>query len=215
MDINTLMQNEHLINLFNIHYPDLKFKYLDEDLAKDIVESVMGMSINNIINTCEKDIIEETYDLANQNIPEMLIPSKLIVLTGKINELPIKILVDTGANCNCIYKSKIIKAGLEKIVDKEVKTVIAGIQSNKETFGKIWYTEIELEIIDPSKNKSYAIIGLNLTVVDDDDNIQNNEHEKSSFDLILGLNFLKSYRANIDFSKNIITLNNNIQIKFD
>ena len=37
-------------------------------------------------------------------------------------------------------------------------------------------------------------------------------HDK--LELILGINFLKSYRANIDFSTMTMTLNGNIKIKF-
>jgi len=36
----------------------------------------------------------------------------------------------------------------------------------------------------------------------------------NKLELIMGINFLKSYRANIDFSTMTMTLNNNIKIKF-
>lgn len=211
MNHNAFTQNNELISIFNKYYPDLKFDQLDENLAKEIVESFMGTSINNFLindSTTNCDI-EKTYKLAEENIPEMFFPTKLIILNGKINNIPIKILIDTGANISCIYKSKIIEAGLDNIVDKKAKSLVTGIQSNKETYGKIWYSEIELEIMTPEKNKSYALLGLNLTIVDDE-NIKN-----SPFDLILGLNFMKSYKMNIDFLTSIITLNGNIKIKFE
>ena len=141
----------------------------------------------------------------------MLLPTNLIYLNGKINGVPIKILFDTGASSNCIFKSKIIEAGLDDVVDKHDKAKIQGINSNKETYGKIWYTEIELYLNFEKKENLTAIIGLNLMVIDDEKSDKN----LNTFDIILGLNFMKSYRTNIDFMTNTITLNNTIKIKFD
>lgn len=213
MEINSLTKNKELIKILNNYYPELKLEFLDEDLVKDIIDSFMENGIVDLdSNKTIKDEIEKNYDFAWEHIPEMLCHSKLIILNGKINNIPIKILLDTGANINCIYKSKIIEAELENIIDNKSKNNISGLQSYKETVGKIWYTEIELEIISTSKNKSHAMIGLNLMVVDD----EKEKHDNSeTFDLILGLTFMKSYETIIDFSKNIITLNNNIQIKFE
>jgi hypothetical protein len=211
MNQNSFTQNVELISIFNKIYPELKFEQMDETLAKEIVENVLGMNINDFLTNNTKNInneIQKTFDLANEHIPEMLFPTKLITLNGKIKDIPIKILIDTGANSNCIYKKKIIQAGLENIIDETAKSVVAGIQSNKETFGKIWYTDIELEIITPEKNKSYAMLGINLIVIDD-------ENKETPFDLILGLNFMKSYKMNIDFLTNTITLNGNIKLKFE
>jgi hypothetical protein len=151
----------------------------------------------------------------------------LIFLNGKINNIPIRILFDTGASTNCIFKSKIIEAGLDYMVDKKNNIHIQGIHSNKETYGRIWYTEIELELNSEKKENSTAMIELNLMVVDDtssdtksdtksDTNPDTNPDTNSNkFDVILGLNFMKSYRTNIDFMTNTITLNNTIKIKFN
>jgi hypothetical protein len=224
MDVfNILKQHPHIIKLFNTHYPDLQFELLDNELMKDIIESIMGETINNTIQksinnasdstSISANVIEQNYDLADKYIPEMLLPTNLIYLNGKINNIPIKILFDTGATSNCIFKSKIIEAGLDYLVDNKNKTFIQGINSNKETYGKIWYTEIELELELKSSNKekNYAMIGLNLQIVND----ENSDKNLNKFDVILGLNFMKSYRTNIDFSTNTITLNNTIKIKFD
>ena len=211
MNQNSITQNAELISIFNKFYPELKFEQMDENLTKEIVESVLGMNINNFLINNSNNInneIQKTFDFAHEHIPEMLFPTKLITLNGKIKDIPIKILIDTGANNNCMYKTKIIQAGLENIIDKNAKTIVTGIQSNKETCGKIWYTDIELEIITAEKNKSYAMLGLNLTVIDD-------ENKETPFDLILGLNFMKSYKMNIDFLTNTITLNGNIKLKFE
>ena len=208
--INLIKKNPQIIELFNTQYPDLKFEHIDDDLAVEILESILVTPINNICINNTENIIDKNYDLADENIPEMLMPSNLIILNGKINNCPIKILVDTGATTNCIYKSKILEAKLDEIVDKEITSVMSGIHGDEKTYGKIWYTEIELELNHQDKNKSTVMIGLNLAVVNDE-----NIKTKASFDIILGLSFLKSYKANLDFFSNTITLNRDIKIKFN
>jgi hypothetical protein len=202
--INSLKQIPELIQLFDAHYPGLKIEQLDNELVNDIIQNFISNMAPN-----------PNYELADKHIPEMLLPVNLIYLNGKINNIPIKILFDTGATANCIYKSKIFEAGLDYLVDKQCKTNIQGIQSNQESYGSIWYTEIELELKTKTKtnnqDNNYAMIGLNLQIVNDD-NIDKNTR---TFDLILGIAFMKSYRVNIDFMTNTITLNNSIKINFD
>lgn len=218
---NILKQNPDVIQVINNHYPGLQFELLDDESMKDIMEAIMGETVNNTIqksmnnmsyptNTL-KNVIEENYELADKYIPEMFLPTNLIYLNGKINNVPIKILFDTGASSNCIFKSKITEAGLDYLVDVNKKTNIQGIHSNKETCGEIWYVELELELKSSNKEKNYAMAGVNLKIVNDE-----NAHKNSNkFDVILGLTFMKSYRTNIDFSTNTITLNNTIKINFD
>jgi len=67
------------------------------------------------------------------------------------------------------------------------------------------------QIIKEYEDKINHIIKTNKNM--DTDNDPNNiSHE---IELILGMGFLKSYRANIDFSSMTITLNKNIKIKFN
>lgn len=219
MDISTVLKhNPKIIQLFNDYCPDLNFENLEEDLIKDMVESIIGKSLKDFSQKptehfiqMKDKLIEDNYDMADKHIPEMLFPSNLIYLNGKINNIPVKILFDTGASSNCIFKSKIIEAGLDYIVDKNDKVKIQGINSNKETYGKIWYTEIELKLNFEENENISSIVGLNLMVIDDDKSDKN----ENTFDVILGLNFMKSYRTNIDFMTNTITLNNKIKIKFN
>ena len=219
MDIISLIkQNPQIISLFKIQYPELQFEQLNDETVKDMIESMYGEPIENIVNfnkanliqdDTNDDIIEYGFRIATSNIPEMMLPSNLILLNGSINNIPVKILFDTGADSNYIYKSKVIEAGLENIVDKNNKTKIWGINSKNEAFGRIWYAEIELQTFSPNKEESYATIGLNFIVCDD-----NTETSSNAPDIILGTSFMKSYKANIDFNTNIIILNNDIKIKF-
>jgi hypothetical protein len=216
MDIKTIItQNPSIINIFNEYYPELNFNDLDTEIAKDIIETIIETSIDNLpekitemLKTSEKDIIEENYEKADKYIPEMMMKTELIFLKGKINNIPITILFDTGATQNCIYKSKAVECGLQNIIDKRIMTSVAGIHNVEKSHGVIWYTDLEMDV---GENKTKALLGINLIVIDDV-NIKKNE---KILDVILGLNFMKSYRANIDFLTNTITLNGDIKIKFN
>lgn len=226
--ISIIKQDNQIKNLFKNQFPDLNIEQLEDELVKDIIESIYGESLTDIFNNLklnqqknqQQKVIENLYDTAITNIPEMLTPNTLIFLNGKINENSIKILFDTGANNNCIFKSKIIECGLENIVDTTQSNSITGIHGNKKTYGTIWYTDIELNNNSTDKNiknddnneeNMSTIIGLNFVVVDDE-NIDKNSNK---FDAIIGINFMKSYKVNINFATQIITLNNEIKIKFE
>jgi hypothetical protein len=217
-------------------------KYFDTSTNSNLNQNsdllnLLNLNINQILNSDEQlqqrlhqDLIEENYNEANKNIVEMLLPTNLIYLKGKINNVPVKIIFDSGATVNCINKSKILEAGLDYLVDKSYKINMAGIQSNKKSYGMIWYTDIEFDLNYKEMGIVPATVGLNLIVIDDenidksvkdenidksvkDDDIENKNNV--GFDIILGLTFMKSYKTNIDFSTNTITLNNSIKIKFD
>ena len=51
----------------------------------------------------------------------MLKPQELIILNGKINNILIKILMNTGSTYNFIYRQKIIGSKLEKLIDTNIK----------------------------------------------------------------------------------------------
>lgn len=76
------------------------------------------------------------------------------------------------------------------------------------------------QIIKEHQKQINKIIGINdldnnkdNKKLDNDNN--NNSEQPRGFEIILGMTFLKSYRANIDFSTMSITLNKNIKIKFN
>ena len=181
--------------------------------------------------------------MADEIIPEMSISSNLIYLKGKLNGINAIIMIDTGATSCVIFKSVVDKCGLNYLIDTSTSVMIQGAHGIKPTLGTIWFVEIELEInqdkyinipirvevIDDSEtitankiiyehdDKITKIIDINYNDMNnfkksDSNHIQTCTHE---FEIILGMTFLKSYRANIDFSTMTITLNKNIKIKFN
>jgi hypothetical protein len=197
--------------------------------------------INNIIdankNNFNKEIIKQNILMADEIIPEMTIPTNLIYLKGKLNGIKTNIMIDTGASSCVIFKSVVDKCGLDYLLDSSTSVMVQGAHGTKPTLGTIWFTEIEIEI-DFDK---WVSIPISIEVIDDSETIKTNEiikehhkqinkiigsndldntkddntEETRGFEIILGMTFLKSYRANIDFSTMTITLNKNIKIKFN
>ena len=149
-------------------------------------------------------------------------------------------MIDTGASSCVIFKSTMEKTGLDYLVDYSSTVLVQGAHGMKPSLGTIWFMELDLEVENKNDsgtiNKNFVAIPITAEVIDDSDSIQatniikehmdkiNNiiatdekvdDKKKNGFEIILGMTFLKSYRANIDFSTMIITLNQNIKIKFN
>jgi len=146
-------------------------------------------------HTTNKLLCDAAYEMAMTNIPEMFCPTGMIILNGYINNKSLKILLDTGASTSIIFDSVVKRLELSELVDHRVKTELHGIGTETSS-GKIWYTELQL-------NNIYFPISLT---------VSNNTIEK--FDMILGINFLQSYNAQIDFKNKKIKLNDKYDIVF-
>ncbi len=186
-----------------------------------------------------EEIINENYLIANEVIPEMSIPESVIIFKGRVGKVSTKLLVDTGAQNCIVFKSIVEKWGCDYValIDRKTTTLCQGVSGLSKTFGKIWFVEIE---IDTGNNK-WVSIPISLDVIDDSETIatrkiikdknkhitdflnyqcygkevnENNSESDEEIDLILGMTFLKSYKANIDFNSNCVTLNGGIKIKF-
>ena len=152
---------------------------------------------SGVSNDLEQNILcNELYDLATSHIPEMLFHSSLIILNGKINSNNIRILLDTGASSCVIFNKTINKLNLSEYIDDRDKIMIRGIGEEK-SVGRLWYIELELD--------NY-ILPISATILNSD---------IKDFDMILGINFLQTYSANIDFATKTLKLNNEYNIHFN
>jgi hypothetical protein len=217
------IKNEMFTNIQNI-----------TNVSNNIDEKI---NTNNYKNEFDMEIIKQNILMADEIIPEMSISSNLIYLKGKLNGIDTKIMIDTGASSCVIFKSVVDKCNLEYLIDTSTSVMVEGAHGIKPTLGTIWFVELELEICKNNR----VNIPISLEVIDDTETINANkiikEHsdkitkivninddnenkdiisnQKRRFEIILGMTFLKSYRANIDFSTMTITLNKNIKIKFN
>lgn len=220
-----------IFNEFKNFYPDIDPMSIDSDLLQEMLENIIqqnnidkidkineknNLKPNNLTlnNNSAEDIYVNNWVMAQDIIPEMLIKTNLICIKGRFNDIPINIMVDTGATCCFTTKSIITKLGVEHLIDTRSKIMIQGAHDIKSTTGTIWFLEIDLDI--SNGEGQWISTPISIEVNDDikvNDDTKNYEIN-SKFDLILGLNFLKSYGANIDIVTKTLTLNNNIKIKF-
>lgn len=203
-----------LIVKFKSIYPDIDISSLDDELLQNMIDNILN---HNIINKSD-EIIDKNLLMAHDLIPEMLIPYNLINLEGKINNVPIKIMIDTGASACFAYKSIIEKCNLEYLIDKSSCILAQGAHGINNSIGTIWFLDIELNISNDMHN--FASIPITVNILDDTEIIKHNnkniKHDnKNNIELVLGMNFLKSYKVNIDFSSRTLTLNNSIKIIFN
>lgn len=201
--------------------------------------NIITNNVTKDVNNFDKEIIKQNILMADEIIPEMSIPSNLINLKGRLNGTNTKIMIDTGASSCVIFKSIVDKCNLNYLVDTNTSVMVQGAHGMKPTLGTIWFIEIELEI----GQNNYINIPVSMEVIDDSETInanniikehydkitkiininntdskmetEQNVNQTHGFQIILGMTFLKSYRANIDFSTMTLTLNKNIKIKFN
>ena len=141
-------------------------------------------------------LIQSSFDTAIYEIPEMILPQNLRHIYGYINNVNIKILIDTGASTSIIFKHSINRLNLNYLIDIEEQSYLNGI-GNEISIGRLWYTELELD------NYLYP---LSLIV----------SHNKIlDYDIILGINFLQTYNSLINFKTNQLILNDNHIISFN
>ena len=132
-----LLSDQYFIQRFQEIYPDLNPDTLEPELFEDMMKNIEKDEYNKLLNVKKQldeidqmkqteqtkqteqieqidlEIINGNYDMANQIIPEMFVPSNLIYLKGKINNMPINIMIDNGASCCFTYKSVIERCGIE------------------------------------------------------------------------------------------------------
>lgn len=233
-NLNEVEFYSNMLNEFKKIYPDLDPLSIDSDLLQDMLENIVhqnNINNNDNINNINDDIMNNIIS-AHEIIPEMSIPTNLIYLKGRINNVPVNIMVDTGASRCFTYKSIITKCGVEHLIDTQSKMIVQSAHGKKISVGTIWFLEIDLDI--GNGQEQWVSVPITVEVNDDcnDSNIDelkekmNLEQVKKKSDtennainkeleIILGINFLKSYGANIDFSTRTLTLNNSIKIKFN
>ena len=141
-------------------------------------------------------LIQSSFDTAINDIPEMILPQNLIHIYGIINNIQIKILIDTGATTSIIFRHSINRLNLNYLIDPEEQSYLNGI-GNEISIGRLWYTELNL---------GKYLYPISLIV----------SHNKIlDYDIILGINFLQTYKSLINFKTNQLILNDNHIISFN
>lgn len=167
------------------------------------INEIKNIYINNYCNVCQNLIykptddvinftnkekkIEENYLKAYEEIPQSFFPAKMIFLNAKINNTPIKFLVDTGAQISLLPFNVVECLNLKDLIDEKYKGTLKGVGNDK-IIGKIHYVEVFLE---------GGCCPLSFTVC-----------KNNSIEPILGIDMMKQLGLKIDFSKRKFIFNN-------
>jgi len=131
-------------------------------------------------------LIKASYENAINLIQQT--PANLIYIYGFINNKRLKILIDTGATSSIIFNNTIEKLNINYLIDNNEQNILRGI-GDELSVGRLWCIKLNI-------NTYYypiSFIVSNNSILD--------------YDLILGIHFLKTNNAYIDFKNNKIVLN--------
>ncbi len=125
------------------------------------------------------ELQKQTYN----NYPELFVPTEMLFINGKINNVDTSLFVDTGAQTTVISKAFAEKANLLKFVDTRYATLVLGVGQQK-SLGRIWQLQLQI------KNTFFV---LSATVL-----------EKFNHNILLGLDMMKRHHCVIDLHKKIL-----------
>lgn len=170
---------------FSEYYPGSEIDKMDPDILSEMMYEMLLSEIDKDPSLVEhkipekklpeksedknwnNDIVKENFEMAEALIPEMAFTQSLIQLNGKINNVPVVFMVDTGASMCVTHEYVIEKCCLHHLVDNKQITYVTGAHSTEPTLGKIWCVEIELEIKLDDDSVSFVSIPVSIDVSHD------------------------------------------------
>jgi len=168
----------------------------------EIEDNLFEISLDDYSNQEQDEnvniIISQNKQMAIEKIPHFLMHLNLITIDVNINNIVLKAMIDTGANCCVLYKKAVEKCKLEYLVDRSHISNVSAAQGTVNTYGKIWILDINIQ---------------NYSVPCSFDVIDNNDDDK--FQIILGLNFLAANRIDIDFHSRKLIFSKNFHVPFN
>ena len=137
--------------------------------------------------------IKQNYLQAYTEIPQVFTPTNMIHITAKINNVPVKFLIDTGAQSSILPLSVPTACGLEDLIDEKYSGVLRGVGTDR-IMGRIHYLELTF---------SCGVYPGSFTICKND-----------KLEPILGIDMMQSLGLKLDFVKRVLIIGNN-EIKFE
>lgn len=149
--------------------------------------------IDNIIEADNSQkIIDDNYIKAYETIPEYFFPKNLIYLEGRINNNPVRFLLDTGAAISVMDFEIMTMLKLNNLLDRKFNGQVIGVGS-KPIEGKLNYIEIQFD---------FGYVPASFSIIKDINTI------------ILGMDFIQSFGLIIDFKNRVVKIGDNyLQMK--
>jgi len=189
-----------IITIFKQYYPNIDHTTIERNTLANMIDEMFEIEKSKYSDS-ESDsdqesdpVVEENYSKATELIPEMIESGDVVSIKGKLNNVDVNILFDSGCQTSSTFSSIIVKANLENIIDKKAKTYCMSMTGKTETLGMIWCTELELE--------NYISVPIKLSILEDPETESNNK-----IDILIGTDFMKTHNVIINFSKKIIIIN--------
>ena len=167
-----------------------KLTELDIDNCCYACQTLIYKPNNNIvaeINSADmiENSINNNYLKAYNEIPESFVAATMIHVTAKINNYPVKFLIDTGAQTSILPYNVVIACNLQNILDEKYSGTLHGVGTSK-IKGRIHYVDIFFDC---------GVVPGSFTVTD------------SIIEPIIGIDVMSYLGMLIDFKKRVLKVN--------
>ena len=150
-------------------------------------DDINKLDFTDIINASNREKnINDNIQKAIDEIPETLTSVNMLYIPSTINEVELKLFVDTGAQISVMSLEKAFILGLEDLIDYNHQGMVHGV-GKQEIIGKIHFTELQLNDF---------VMGCSFTIIPEQE------------DIILGLDMLIAHGMKIDLEKRCLVLCN-------
>lgn len=140
------------------------------------------------------NLIDNNLENALENIPQSFATVNMIYVKANINNVNVKMLVDSGAQKSIMPKKITTLCNLEHLIDKECGGEVSGICAKKNILGKIHMINLQLPV--EGNNEKKVELAFGFTILDSGITLDDEE-----INIIFGLDMLVSYGAILDFKK--------------
>ena len=126
-----------IITIFKQYYPNIDHTTIERNTLATMIDEMFEIEKSKYSESdseSEPDpVIEENYLKATELIPEMIESGDIISIKGRLNNVDVNILFDSGCQTSSTFSSIIDKANLKDIVDKKAKTYCMSMSGKTET----------------------------------------------------------------------------------
>ena len=147
----------------------------DTDIQKEIEEEI------------RKNMVEQNYQLAQEEFPEFFGQITMLYITAKVNGVEIQAFVDSGAQSTIISKGLADKINLSRLIDTRFAGMAMGIGTSK-ILGRVHAAD--MEILGKKFTCSFTVL------------------EDNKVDFLFGLDNLKRHQCCIDLVQNMLHMRN-------
>ena len=128
-----------IITIFKQYYPNIDHTTIERNTLANMIDEMFEIEKSKYSDS-ESDsdqesdpVVEENYSKATELIPEMIESGDVVSIKGKLNNVDVNILFDSGCQTSSTFSSIIVKANLENIIDKKAKTYCMSMTGKTET----------------------------------------------------------------------------------